>query len=330
MSNYLSLINKNHYSVNQNNNGKQCPKELLNTCINYDYFYIPERNEAMFISDEVEKAFFNKPLEVNYADDLLADLNKQYNKLDNYLRLGIKHINQAIKDSNEIYLEHTLYVINVLYGICLCGLSSRFKYIYKVGITNGDILILNLSSISKYGYERFKYNVDNINKYDTYKELKIVPIFLPCMYAEYSVKQSIKNTRVAVNERFCIELTKQICEGLNLKTCDYNYCDYFYDSTMSFSYIPYYEDIAKISVPKNAKTICCYYQCQYLMTKASVPVDINGFVFGYIPSWFVNELNNCKNKDFSFKDMISTSFNPSKPIQIANIGHLERLDLNSM
>ena len=319
MSVYLELISKNHYKVVHTSGTIRTSSSILKTILNYEYFYIPERNEVMFSSDKVEQSYLSNPQEKNICEVLIKN-NINDMMFNEYIKQGINNIEYAIKTSNEIYLEHTLYVINALYCIYCFGLRN-FELISQIGLTNGSIVFLLLSSFSKYGSERFLYNIDNIKKLKD--NVIVIPFFLPYIYCSFIHSQKIEPLMTNPSVKLSIIYSLKLCESFNLNTPkEYTYANYLYACSNNIVLVPYFKEIALRCTPKKCTYYCYYYELIALYSYRS-DMEPTGFVCSYESSWAYNKIKQSKDSTNSYKEMISNDYKNDNNdiIQIRNTGY---------
>ena len=322
MSISLELISKNYYKVTSRNTSIKASESLLRTVLNYEYFYIPERNEVMFASDAIENAYFKNPQEKNICDVLMKN-NINVSMFNDYLKQGISNIEYAIRENNEIYLEHTLFVINALYCVYCFGLTN-FKYVNQIGFTNGTITFLLMSSFSKYSSERFLMQVENIKKLED--STTVIPMFLPYVYASFIHDMQLDMLYMNVSVKLSIAMSLKLCESFNLNVFkEYTYANGLYAYSNSIIIVPYFKEIALRCTPKKCTHYCLYYENQVLCVYGCSNIKSSGFLCSYEPSWAYKEIKRCMSSSSSFKSMISNEYENDNDdiIQMRNTGYTE-------
>ena len=306
---YLKKISSSfeHYKITNERTEIKLPQELLKTILNYEIFYIPERNEIMASSKAVFDKYLSNPVVYNIGNEIIYNSNfgQKYNIFKGLIQNGITNIKYSIEQSNEIYLDHCLYVISMLYGCFLFNLDSNFSFVENVGWTNVKHSIIGLSSMTKYGYERLIFNKQNLERNDKYRDLVMIPIFLPCIYSSYAGKLTIQGMNYQVCERLSIISEIELCQILGFNVVkDFNYFKGLYNP-LGESYIPYYLEIARVCVPKDSKCQMCKYDNRYAQMYGK---NIEGIAYSYQTEWMYKKLTNSIHNDNVLKELISENF----------------------
>lgn len=300
-----------HFRITKNRTKIELPQELLKTILNYEIFYIPERNEVLCSSQKVLEKYLENPVSINIANEIIfaRNLNQKYNIFKQLVLNGIKNIEFAQKQpkdsARDLYLDHCLYVLSMIY-CCFCfGMDSNYSFVENVGWTNITYSFIGLSSISKLGFSRLNFNKNHLEKNDKRKDLKMIPFFLPYVFSSFAGKHSVSGMNYQVCERLSIIQEIQLSKKLGFNVVEnFNYIGSLY-SSLGESFIVYPEEIAKITVPKNSECVFINYSNAYAQMYGR---NLSGTAFSFLTDWTLNHMND----EFDGDPEGTFSVNPGK------------------
>ena len=317
MSVYLNKIDANTYRVSSSpatasseESSIVVSKNILETTLNFNLFYVPEKNLVFTSSDVILNKYLKNQVPINICDELIA---KNLNSVDfnGYIQNGLKSIEFAKKLRNALYLDHCMYVIANLYMVFLFGFSTNVKYDSKYGWKSPlNEIFVPITGINKYGAERFQWMNKNI------PQGFVIPFCLAHFYAKYAGEQSMKEINYIdcehIAKRASIRTFKQLMGNV---VDDYRYNPRLYMPTGE-SFVPYYEEIAKVITPRHSQ---CYVHKYSVYTPYNK--SFNGVSYGYCENWFINEFNNClrENDGEAFKRMTDNDFDKSPGVSYINL-----------
>lgn len=316
MSVYLNKIDANTYRVETSpkTSSITVSKNILETTLNFNLFYVPEKNVVFVSSDAVLNNYLKNQVPIDICQELIAKGINNVN-FDNHIQNGLKSIEFAKKLRNALYLDHCMFVIANLYMVFVFGFSTDVKYDSKYGWkTSTNDIFMPITGINKYGAERFQWMKSNISS--SMSQSRIFPFCLAHFYAKYVGEHSMNQMNYLdcehIAKRASIRTFKQLIGNV---VGDYYYNPRLYMPTGE-SFIDYYEEIAKVIVPRQSQCYVHPYSVYTPYNKA-----FKGTSYGYLEDWFVKEFNDClrESDGEAFKRMTDNAFVENPGVRFINM-----------